>query len=249
MEIDPEPTYNFNNNYVLILDLFGNYFLCFIAFTGCSVTLLLRYWITDNQRAKQLEKEHLKTEVEHLKQQVNPGFLYNTLHRIAQIGETNTTEASVTLMKFSKLLRYQLYDSNRNEVFLSSEILFVSDYLKLEQLYNKQLSYEINTQGDISCTLVPPLLFTPFIQLLISGIEHPDKYANLSLTFNVDEEKLLFTCVTDLPIESHNESFITIRQRLDFLFGKTYSLQVLPPPFIIPDGHIIALTLYFNEEV
>jgi len=245
MGIDPVPSYNFSNTKIFILDLFGNYILNFIAFTGCSVTLLLRYWMEDSERAGKLESEHLKTEVEHLKQQIDPAFLFQTLNRIAKTGEQDTTEASVFLMKFSKLLRYQLYDSNRNEVFLTSEVQFINDYLHLEQLHYKLLKYHISIEGDISYTLVPPMLFIPFIRHMINGINNREAYSNLTITFNDNEKEgnLVFSCTGDMKPDTESEPFNGIKQRLNLLYGDGYKLQIMPPPFIIPDGQKITLTL------
>ncbi|NDV59612.1 sensor histidine kinase [Bacteroides sp. 519] len=250
MGISVEPTYNFNNNYIFILDLLGNYFLTYIAFAGCTATLLLRNWINDNQRAGQLEKEHLQTQVERVKQQVNSGFLFNTLNRIAFIGETNPVEASAVLIKFSKLLRYQLYDSNRNEVFLTSEIQFLTDYLQLEQLYYEKLKFEIRIEGNSSLILVPPILFIPFVRQLIGGIKNRMDHANLLLSFNIQKgDNLIFTCTGDMKADTNGEEFNSIRQRLNVLFGNGYSIEMLPPPFIIPEGHKISLTLKQDEWI
>lgn len=246
VNIEIYPIYNTSDNVMFIIDIFGNFFLNLISFTGFSITLLFRYWIADNQRAGQLAHQHLQAQVEHIKQQVNPSFLFNTLNRIARIGETDSARASVKLMKFSKLLRYQLYDSNQNEVFLTSEIQFLNDYLTLEQLYYGRLKYEISTRGDVSCILVPPMLFIPFVRQLIDGIKDCEAHANLSLLFSIDEEnptKLVFTCTGDIPTDTSSEQFASINQRLTFLYGNDYSLKLMPPPFIIPDGHTISLTL------
>ncbi|MCD7900431.1 MAG: histidine kinase [Bacteroides sp.] len=249
MEIFPEPTYDLDDKLILVFDFLGNYFLNLIAFIGCSVTLLFRYWISDSQRAGQLASEQLKTEVEYLKEQVDPNFLFNTLNRIGRLGEIDPSQASAMLLIFSKLLRYQLYDCRRQEVFLTSEIKFLHDYLCLEQLYYEKMEFTITLEGDVASVLVPPLLFIPFVREQIKGIEKRDTYATFLLHFNANDQTLQFTTTGDTQIKSFSPDFRFITKRLALLFGNNYNLQYLSPPFIIPEGHCLRLSLPQTDQL
>ena len=95
------------------------------------MTLLLKEWMIENQRVSQMEKAHVLSEVEQLKEQVSPELLFKTLHHSGELTLTEPEKASKMLMKLSQLLRYQLYDCSRQKVLLSSEIAFLTNYLTL----------------------------------------------------------------------------------------------------------------------
>ena len=86
------------------------------------MTVLLRLWILENQRVMQLEKIRLQSEIEHLKEQISPSMLFRVLHYSGEQALVNPGKASKMLMKLSQILRYQLYDCNREKVLLNTEI-------------------------------------------------------------------------------------------------------------------------------
>ena len=123
------------------------------------MTVLLKEWMIDHQRVSQMEKAHVLSEVEQLKEQVSPELLFKTLHHSGELTLNEPGKASKMLMKLSQLLRYQLYDCSRAKVLLGSEITFLNNYLTLEQGSQSQFSYEFLSEGEVNRTLVPPLLF------------------------------------------------------------------------------------------
>ena len=77
--------------------------------------------------------------------------------------EDDPKKASQVLMKLSDLLRYQLYDSSRDNVLLTSEIHFLEDFLNLEKVRRDNFNFLISKEGELSGEQVPPLLFISFI--------------------------------------------------------------------------------------
>ena len=123
------------------------------------MTVLLKEWMINNRRVSQMEKAHVVSEVERLKEQISPELLFKTLHQSGELTLSEPETASKMLMKLSQLLRYQLYDCNRAKVLLSSEITFLTNYLTLEQTSRPQFYYEFTSEGEVNRMLVPPLLF------------------------------------------------------------------------------------------
>src|SRR5688572_21664791 len=96
--------------------------------TVCAVLLgavvglkVFKKWIIDVQRMNELHQTNLKTELEQLKSQVNPHFLFNTLNNLLVLTQTDPQKASQVLLGLSDLLRYQLYDSAREKIVLSKD--------------------------------------------------------------------------------------------------------------------------------
>ena len=97
-----------------------------------------------------MEKVHVLSEVEQLKEQVSPELLFKTLHHSGELTLSEPEKASKMLMKLSQLLRYQLYDCSRTKVLLSSEINFLNNYLTLEQNSQAQFNYELLADGALA---------------------------------------------------------------------------------------------------
>ena len=120
-------------NMVSILDSLSDYMLNMICITGISMTVLLKHWMTENQRVNQLERKQIQSEVDNLKEQVNPSLLFNTLNRTGVLSKSEPQKAADMVLRLSQLLRYQLYDGARDKVLLNSEINFLTHYLALEK--------------------------------------------------------------------------------------------------------------------
>lgn len=212
----------------IVLDYLSSFPLTLLAIIGGSMTVLLRLWIVENHRVTQLEKLRLQTEIEHLKEQISPSMLFRVLHHSGQQALTNPAKASKMLMKLSQILRYQLYDCNRERVLLSAEIKFLNNYLELEQLVSGKFDFRLDAVGETGRTFVPPLLFIPFIQYAAERMEAQaqDEAASIHVSLEVKEEGIVFICRTSIPCLSPEEELDKIRQRLDLQYGERHRLEV-----------------------
>ncbi len=126
--------------------LYGNGSNCFYYFLGfalpsafASMTLamtikLLKNRIMEERRQEQLEKEKIETELQFLKNQFNPHFLFNSINSIFILIRKNPELASSALVKFSDLLRHQLYECNDLQVPLPKELGYLRNFIELEKL-------------------------------------------------------------------------------------------------------------------
>ena len=211
----------------IIFTVFSSFSLILLCVSGCAMTVLLKHWMTDNQKVNQLEKLHIQSEVEHLKEQVSPHLLFNILNRTGVLAKLQPDKASDMLIRLSQLLRYQLYDCNRERVLLSAEIKFVNNYLILEQMYSN--SFEFNVQSDKECShiLVSPLLFISFVQAAVIKIYQLDKNTQLRITFSAAEERMIsFICRCEIEDVFFDMDFSKISKRLEILYKNHYVLTV-----------------------
>jgi len=251
LDILPYTIYSLDDKVTLFIDISANFFINLIAFSGGSVTILLRSWLTTNQEAAELEKQHFRNEVEHLKEQINPGFMFQTLHHAGTLEKTDPSRASDILMKLSRLLRYQLYDCNHNLVFFLSEIRYIENYLSLEKTYAPQISYNISTSGEVNTTLIPPLLLIPFVQFMTGILKTGNSPGTLDIRFSCTEEDITFIC-TLAPRETVQNKMILkipelerVIKRLRILTRNTYSLEFYGKDSL----HIHSMYLKFNTEI
>lgn len=196
--------------------------------TGYKV---FKKWIIDTKRLSDLQKAQLEDELQHLKKQVNPHFLFNTLNNLQTLVKTDADKASQVILGLSDVLRYQIYDSTKEKVLLSKDIEMISYYLLLEKIRRTNFSYEIKIQGEINGLLIPPLLFVNFIENALKHGADIRESSFLIIEFKVsNQNKLTFIASNSKP------SVVTIKQnggvglkninrRLDLLFEKNYRLE------------------------
>ena len=229
-----EPGYYsfFYKNRILAVEIVSNFFLYGLLIAGTSITILLRHWIGFYKRKNELEKVNLKTELELLKDQINPEFLFNMLDEAGKQTFDNPAQASMVLMELSRLLRYQLYDGKREKVLLISEISFIEHFLELAKTRHANLSFSVMKEGDVSRKLVPPLLFIPFAIHYVKLSSLGNLPLDVHFCFRAGEGELHFSCICfalGMPggHMENCEDLESVNQRLDLLFKNSYKLEVV----------------------
>ncbi|WP_165044453.1 sensor histidine kinase [Dysgonomonas sp. ZJ709] len=197
---------------------------------GTTSVELFRRWTLYDKQITELEETTMQSELQQLKNQINPHFLFNMLNNANILMKVDPDEASQMLVKLNDMLQYQLNDSTRNEVFLSADILFLSSFLDLEKIRRDNFEYIVSKEGDIHNIQIPPLLFIPFVE---NAVKHNPDSNNLSyvhLYFEVQNNELSFICENSKPAipikkEQGGLGLSNIKRRLELLYNENYSLS------------------------
>lgn len=213
-------------NIVSILDSLSDFMLTMICITGISMTVLLKHWMIENQRVSQLEKKQIQSEVDNLKEQVNPSLLFNTLNRTGVLSKSEPQKAADMVLRLSQLLRYQLYDGARSRVLLSAELNFVKDYLALEKFYSDTFDYRIEAENDLTGILIPPLLLVPVVQYALKKGGKAEGRPSILLQAGRNEQQTDITCRFNDYAARIPEELDSLKVRLDLLYPDNYSLSV-----------------------
>lgn len=183
---------------------------------------------------KQKEKAHLKTELAFLKSQINPHFFFNTMNTIYALVGMEPEKAQEAIHKLSHLMRYVLYESEREQVLLEKEVAFLEGLLDLARMRlpeDFEIVFEMNTSLDgIS---IPPLLLVPFVE---NALKHGVSYDNpqpIRIALDKGQNNLDFhvsnglagSALKDAP-EAGGLGLVNVKRRLDLLYGQEYSLDV-----------------------
>jgi len=213
-------------------NLFAVYFI-FIVLMGASAAVkLFQRWVVDSQRIIELETITMHSELENLKKQINPHFLFNTLNNANVLTQKDPEKASQVLMKLSDLLRYQLYDSARNKVFLTSDIHFLEDFLNLEKIRRDYFDFTITLNGELKGVEVAPLLFITFVENAVKHNIDAEKRSYVYLFFTRRGDELNFHCMNSKPqikvAKSKNGGLglANVRRRLELLYPNRHQLKV-----------------------
>lgn len=150
----------------------GFYFIAYYGFWDISLYLvvflllttlikLARAWFV----VRQLEQENTENQLKALRSQLNPHFLFNSLNNIYGLSRKKDDSTPEAILKLSDILRYVIYDSDRDEIDLKDEIEFIRKYVELQQLRIQEKNrVRLVTEGEIGDQKIAPLLFIPFIE-------------------------------------------------------------------------------------
>jgi LytS/YehU family sensor histidine kinase len=216
----------------MMVNLLGFCFI-FTVFIGPSTFFkLLQQWMRDTNRIHELEKATIESELEQLKKQVNPHFLFNTLNNVNVLTQTDPERASQVLTRLSDLIRFQLYDSVKEQIFLNSDIHFLTDYLNLEKIRRDNFEFSISTKGDIANQLIPPLLFIPFVENAVKYSLDSENKSYIYLSFEVERSILYFVCINSkpgkkiMPQKSGGLGLANVKRRLELIYNEKYTLDI-----------------------
>lgn len=213
------------------INFFTFSFMTLALIVASAAVKLFQRWISDARLIHDLELANANGELEQLKNQINPHFLFNMLNNANVLIEDDPKKASQVLVKLSDLLRYQLYDSSREKVLLTSEIHFLEDFLNLEKVRRDNFNFLISKEGELSGVQVPPLLFISFVENAVKHNNDSAKLSYLNLYFDVSHDELFFKCVNSKPaLRAVNKSgglgLANIKRRLELLFPSSHDLII-----------------------
>lgn len=219
-------------------------FVIIVLIVASAAVKLFQQWIFDAQLIHDLELAKTNAELEQLKNQINPHFLFNMLNNANVLVEDDPKKASQVLIKLSDLLRYQLYDSTREKVFLTSDIHFLKDFLDLEKVRRDNFSVMISIEGDLSGIQIPPMLFISFVENAVKHNNDSAKSSYVNLFFDVKNEELFFKCINSKPIlkavnKAGGLGLANIKRRLELLYPSSYILKIEDNP----EAYAVTLTL------
>lgn len=198
---------------------------------------LIQRWVKDNERLNELKNLTLSMELNELKNQINPHFLFNMLNSVNVLTKANPDKASLVILKLSEFLRYQLYENNEEKTALISEINFLSNFLNLEKIRRDNFIFTINTQTaseDYKKVFIPPNLFTNFIENAVKhSVDISDQVAFIKIDLEIKDKILYFVCTNsksaeDITSNDKNSGLglVNVRRRLDLLYGEAYNLTL-----------------------
>lgn len=158
---------------------------------------LFQRWMRDTQKINELNSINFNMELNELRNQINPHFLFNMLNGIKSLIRTEPEKATTVIMKLSEFLRYQLYENNE-KTLIKSEIVFLSNFLELEQLRRDDFATSIDCEIDghvLNNLFIPPNLFTTFVE---NAIKHSADISgagsSIAMSFSLESGVLVFHC-------------------------------------------------------
>jgi sensor histidine kinase YesM len=194
---------------------------------------LMKHWYIEGQKNLQLQKENVESQLQILKAQVHPHFLFNTLNNIYSYTQTTSQTASRLVMGLSDMLRYMLYECNQPVVPLSKELKMIEEYISLEKIrYGNKLEMHINLPVHTQHLFISPLLLLPFIENCFKHgtsniLEQPWINLDISIRENIITVKLLNSkSSTERQCHKPGIGIENARRRLELLYPGRHELII-----------------------
>lgn len=187
--------------------------------------------LTMKEHEKNLIREKLEAELNLLKAQTNPHFLFNTLNNIYALARKNSDKTSDVVMKLSKLLRFMLYESAKSRIPVTQEIKLIEDYLDLERIrYNERLKLKFTYNNDKSTDEITPLILLPLIENAFKhGASESTIDSSIDIQLSIRNGVLNFSVLNskdeNAGTATENFGLKSIRRQLELLY-KDYNLQI-----------------------
>jgi LytS/YehU family sensor histidine kinase len=201
--------------------------------TGAAFKLLLDQ-LRSQKKMVELAKEKSEAELNFLKSQINPHFLFNSLNSVYFLIDKQNAEARKTLLQFSDLLRYQLYDCNADKIAIEKEVGFLKDYIHLQELRkDKQYEVSLKVGESVQGFHITPLLLIPFVE---NAFKHLSHYSDRKNFVEVSLERLNGSLNFSVSNSKENNQRNTepaggiglnnVKRRLELLYPGKHELQI-----------------------
>lgn len=206
--------------------------LIYVASPVVVIKMTQRY-LKQERMATQLKKEKIEAELQILKNQLQPHFLFNTLNNIYGMVISGKEHAGEAILKLSDMISYMLYECSTDKVDLDKEVTLLSNYIELEKIrYGDRLELSFEKKGVLTGKMIPPLLLVPFVENAFKhGVSRDEKKPWVRIHLRVEEGSLSFLMENSLPnMNGHGSTLRSgvglenVKKRLDLLYPDSHEL-------------------------
>lgn len=204
------------------------FFLVLFAGIGVKLTEL---WRQAERRARDIENEHLRTELSFLHMQINPHFLFNSLNTIYGLSLKKSDNAPKAVLKLSQLLRYMIEETGHNTVPLDQEVTYLHNFIELQKMRSgPSLTVSFEVEGDINGANIAPMLLLPFVENafkygLNNSLESP-----IHISLRVSKEQIAFSVSNkkfeNMERHSSGIGIPNVQRRLELLYPGKHILTI-----------------------
>jgi two-component system, LytTR family, sensor kinase len=206
-----------------------------IASVGAMIHLIGK-WKEQQHISEKLKKEKVAAELELLKSQVQPHFIFNTLNNIYMLSMKGSPQTSDMIYRLSALLSYMLYDSKQQFIDIDKEIDYIKNYIDLEKIrYGSRLDIQLNVAKSIKNINIPPLLYLPLVENAFKhGARNAVQDSWIHIDISLKKNTLTFKIENSISeSEGHNMGLggglglENLKRRLEIHYGTHFELKTM----------------------
>lgn len=208
-------------------------YLCMTTSAGSAMVInFFKLWSIKQRDWMRVQQERTTAELQLLKAQIHPHFLFNTLNNIYSFALEHSPKTPGLILKLSSLLNYMLYDCKAEEVRMEKEVEIMKNYIDLErERYGNKIEISWSVEGDIKDKFISPLLLLPFLENAFKhGTSEQIEKAWLGVDISVTNDILkckITNSKNDYGLYNHNGIGISnVKKRLKFIYPGKHELKI-----------------------
>ncbi|GAB1464254.1 sensor histidine kinase [Pedobacter sp.] len=192
-------------------------------------------WFSNERIQRNLESEKKDMELQFLKSQLNPHFLFNSLNNIYSLAYQKSDKTADAILKLSEIMRYMIYESNDSWVSLDKEVEYVQSYVELQKLRFKDgAAVEISINGEIDGQKIVPLILISFVENAFKHGVANDAEDPIKINI-IANQKILHFSVTNKKNTTNKDALggvglNNVERRLQLLYPERYKLNIVNTP-------------------
>lgn len=231
--------YGYEENFPLSKSLIYILISVYLVVAIASAFSLLKYNYSAAAKNEELKNRFLEAqlklkeqELQYLKMQIHPHFLFNTLNTIYGLSLSQNAATPEMILQLSELLDYILYQTKKPLVKLKDEVNHIQNYIDLEKKrFRGNLDVQLNFEEIPSNMELAPMLLLPFVENSFKHGKGNDGKLQISICIKLIGEELIFRIVNSISKGSEINKgegigLENIKRRLDILYGKEYDLKI-----------------------
>jgi hypothetical protein len=198
-----------------------------------AISLIVSFTLGFNKRMKQLEQEKLSAQIGALRSQINPHFLFNTLNSIYATAIETSPQTADMVDKLAEMMRYTMRKTNQDFVPLEEEILYVDNYIKLQQVrLDKSVKVDYVCDIGFSALLITPMIIIPFIENAFKYGVNSEEKSNISIHLKLEGTEFNLRVVNTKvyaqhdTVESNGLGIENTKNRLKHLYPGKHLLTI-----------------------
>ena len=187
------------------------------------------------RRLIELEKANIEAELQYLKAQMNPHFLFNALNNIYSHALDKSKKTPDLILKLADMLRYMIYDCADNEVSLEKEIAFLSDYIGIQRMaLEGRGSVDFQLKGEVEGKRIAPFLLIPFVENCFKhSLDGLERGIDIKIVLDASQGRLQLDCSNIFDPQFNNKAafesagigLANVKRRLQLLFEDDFELS------------------------
>lgn len=212
-----------NNNKLLDSILDPYYFIVLFI-------LLIEVLISHLNNTIRLKNEQTQAELLHLRSQLNPHFFFNTLNNLYALTIKNSKQAPEVILKLSEMMRYTIYEGEKNNVSIENEITYLENYIELHKIrYRDPVLIDFKHSVDKTLSIAPLLFINLLENAFKHGVDTLTENAFIKINLTNDPDFIYFSIENNFDKKERNQTkgigLTNLKRRLSLLYPRAHKLE------------------------
>ncbi|HPH36982.1 MAG TPA: histidine kinase [Sediminibacterium sp.] len=247
----------FGAKFILRNDIFSMVIILgvmsFGAFVNGIIGLVIRgfiSWFNDIKIKESLSQKNFEMELNLIKSQINPHFLFNTLNNIDVLIEKDPPKASLYFNKLSAIMRFMLYETKTDKIPLAKELDYITQYIDLQKIRHANPDFvQYDVEGVVDFISIEPMLFIPFIENAFKHVRFAKDGIGIKIQLQLTDKIIRFSCENSIGSNAiENELYGglgngLIVKRLNLLYPQQHELLITKSN----QHYLVSLTIQYAD--